>query len=130
MTKYKDDEVIKDLTDAFGRGASIKIACGYAGIDESLYYLWQKRAEDGEKKFIDIFKAIKKAKSKGDLRCLEEIDAAIFKGVWQAAAWKLERIHADEYGNNAGVRELNTKMDKLLKDKENEAKEETNGQDA
>lgn len=124
MTKYDDPDVIKDLTDAFGRGATIEIACGYAGIDRSLYTKWQQKAEKGDKRFVTIFTAIKRAKSKGDVRCLEEIDAAIFRGVWQAAAWKMERIHPEQYGNNAGVRDANKKLDILLGKKEKAANEE------
>lgn len=130
MSKWNDPDVINTLIDAFGKGATIEMACGCAGIDRSAYTKWQQKAEKGDKRYITIFTAIKKAKHKGNLRCLEEIDAAIFRGVWQAAAWKLERIHPEDYGNNAGVRELNVKMDKLLKDKEDEAKKEDEGKES
>lgn len=123
MAKYDDKAVINKLKEAFRLGASIEIACGYAGIDESSYYVWQKKADNGEKEYIDLFKVIKGSMAIGDMKCLDKITQAAEGGVWQAAAWKLERRHPDEYGNNVGLRDANQKLDKILKDKDNEAKE-------
>lgn len=128
MTKFDDQDVINTMKEAFQKGATIEIACGCAGIDESLYYKWQKKADAGDKKYCHIFQEFKKARSAGNMIWLEAIDQAVFRGVWQAAAWKLERIRPDDYGANVGMREMNHKMDKLLnKEKsDNEKEPQTN----
>ena len=41
--KWKDK--VKDLEKAFLTGASVKIACGYAQVSTSLYFMWKQKAE-------------------------------------------------------------------------------------
>lgn len=130
MTKYDDREVINTMVEAFKKGATIEIACGCAGIDESLYYKWQKKAESGDKKYCRVFQEFKSARSNGSLIWLQAIDEAVFRGVWQAAAWKLERIYPDNYGANTGMRDMNVKMDKLLAKEKQDNEEKANEQDA
>jgi hypothetical protein len=113
MSKYDDKAVIKKLKDAFVVGASIEIACGYAGICERIFYEWQAKAEAGNKVYAQVMQDIKGSMATGDMKCLDRIDKAVGEGVWQAAAWKLERRHPDTYGSNAALRETNNKLDKV-----------------
>jgi Bacteriophage Sf6, terminase small subunit-like len=41
-TKYSE-QVVTDICQALQAGAPIRIACGYAGIDEATYHRWQER---------------------------------------------------------------------------------------
>jgi transposase len=94
-TKYTP-ETVKRLTDAIALGATDKLACAYAGIDESTFYAWLKAKTE----FSD---AIKEAEGKGAITWLAKIEKAATDGNWQAAAWKLERRYPQMYGRTIDV---------------------------
>lgn len=94
---------------AIAKGASYTIACGYAGISYQTLRRWIKYAEplaelfeeqietNPYREYFAFYCDIKRVESYAALKWLEKIDkAADFH--WQAAAWKLERRHPDDYG--------------------------------
>ena len=89
-TKYTP-ETAKKITDAIRVGATHKLACDYAGIDEGTLANWRKR-------YSDFSDAIKEAEGGAVVKWLALIDKAAQDGTWQAAAWKLERRYPREYG--------------------------------
>lgn len=89
-TKYTP-ETTKKIIDAVRVGSTFRLACAYAGISEDTFALWRTR-------YADFAEAIKEAEGAGAVGWLAKIEKAANDGVWQAAAWKLERRYPSEYG--------------------------------
>jgi len=87
--KY-DPAVVARIVQAVEMGATYELACGYAGISESTFYAWKKKPE-----FLESLKA---AEGRAAVKWLAQIEQASREGTWQAAAWKLERRHPQDYG--------------------------------
>lgn len=89
-TKY-NPETAKKITDAIKVGATYELAASFAGIHYDTFNEWRKaKAEFSE--------AIRLAEGAGAVGWLAKIEKAANEGVWQAAAWKLERRYPHEYG--------------------------------
>ena len=89
-TKYTP-ETVKKITDAIRVGATYALACDYAGITFETFSQWRK-------KYPEFSDGIKEAEGQGVVGWLAKIEKAANDGVWQAAAWKLERRYPKEYG--------------------------------
>jgi len=89
-TKYTP-ETAKKITDAIRVGATFRLACMYGGISEDTFLRWRER-------YADFADAIKEAEGAGAVGWLAKIEKAANEGVWQAAAWKMERRYPHEYG--------------------------------
>ena len=96
---------------ALGRGATYAIACGYAGISlptfrkylkkgEALVDMFEEQIEQHEDKaFYEFYLQVKSVECYAAIKWLDKIDkASDFH--WQAAAWKLERCHPEDYGKD------------------------------
>jgi hypothetical protein len=95
-------ETIERLTQAIGLGASYELACRYAGVDYSSFRNWMRKGEECKAgPFFEFFQAIKKAEGAGAVGWLATIERAAQEGVWQAAAWKLERRYPQQYARKA-----------------------------
>jgi len=94
---------------ALAKGASYTISCGYAGISYQTLRRWMIRAEaimdlheeqlevHPDVEYFRFYCDIKRVESYAAIKWLEKIDkASDFH--WQAAAWKLERRHPEDYG--------------------------------
>ena len=94
---------------AIAKGASYHIACGYAGISYQTLRRWMKSGEaiadlfeeqieiHPHKICFEFYCDILRVQSYAALKWLEKIDEAS-QFHWQAAAWKLERRHPEDYG--------------------------------
>jgi len=82
---------LEEIEAALSIGATIGIACAYAGVSTSSYYNWQKWGKEALEKFLDnpdveltkreekylrFYDAIEKAKAYAAIRWLEVVDAA------------------------------------------------------
>lgn len=81
----------KKICDAIRVGATFRLACLYAGIDQSTFENWRKR-------YADFSDAVNEAEGAAAVKWMAQIDKAAKDGSWQAAAWKLERKYPREYG--------------------------------
>lgn len=90
-TKYTP-ETVEKLTQAIRLGATYRLACQYAGIDESTFYQWQQSKPE----FLD---AITQAEGAAAMKWLAIIEKAA-NDLPQWAAWKLERRYPREYGRH------------------------------
>lgn len=100
QTKLTPD-VQEKVLHALRLGATHRLACDYAGIHKDTFYDWLKRGEagaEGDELFSDFSDLVKKAQAITATDCLLQIQAKAGEGVWQAAAWILERRFPDEYG--------------------------------
>lgn len=88
-TKYTEERADK-IVQAIRVGATFRLACQYAGIDEDTFAAWRKR-------YSDFAERVKEAEGAGAIGWLAVIEKASVKS-WQAAAWKLERRYPHEYG--------------------------------
>ena len=94
---------------AIAKGASYHIACGYAGISYQTLRRWMKAGEaiadlfeeqieiHPDQVYLEFYCDVRRVESYAALKWLEKIDEAS-QFHWQAAAWKLERRHPNDYG--------------------------------
>ncbi len=107
--KILREDVKQKLLTALSKGATYRLACGYAGIAYQTFREWMKRAEPlivlheeqlevhPDKVYLDFYCNVKRVEAYTAIKWLEKIDAAA-NIQWQAAAWKLERRHPNDYG--------------------------------
>lgn len=82
------------LVQAIKMGSTHKLACQYAGMDESTFYRWMQ--DDSE-----FRNSIKEAEGAGAVELLMLIKRQAHEGSWQAGAWILERRYPEQYGRRA-----------------------------
>jgi transposase len=85
-------EVQEKILNAIRTGAFIETAAAAAGIHRDTFYEWMKRGEKAPSGMYREFKEqLDIAIAESETMCLALITAASASGVWQAAAWRLER---------------------------------------
>lgn len=89
-SKYTPDATTK-IEQALSLGAYRVHAAAYAGITDDTFTNWMARYPE----FSDL---VKRAEGRATVGWLAKIEAAANDGVWQAAAWKLERRYPQLYG--------------------------------
>ena len=93
--------VVARIVEAIEIGMTLQHVCQLVNIDYSTFAGWMKRGREGDAKYLDIFKKVKRAESKCVLNALEVIrSAAVEEKNWTAAAWILERKYPELYGKN------------------------------
>lgn len=114
-------EIKEKLLTAIKKGAPYELACNYARIHYTTVLNWKKKAEkELLPEYIEFFNDLKEAEGSTALKWLNVIDKSMSEGVWQAAAWKLERRHAKYFSSNSAIVEMNERLDKLEKGDSNE----------
>jgi hypothetical protein len=101
-------ERIKKVAALVREGNYARQAAAASGIGESTYYLWLQQGREAqaktgtltahEKRAVEFLEAIKSAEAAAEAEALSVIQGAGRDGTWQAAAWYLERKHADRWG--------------------------------
>lgn len=86
-------EVRARILQALRLGATYELAAAYGGIHYDTLRTWRET-----KPAFSV--ALKEAEAVAAVGWLEKIDRAAADGVWQAAAWKLERRYPREYGRS------------------------------
>ena len=115
-TKFTKETRDKLLV-AIRKGAPYELACNYARIDYTTLLNWRDKAEiDKEQEYIDFFEDLREAEGTTALVWLDKIDKSMNDGAWQAAAWKLERRHYKHFSSQAGIIEMNERLDRLEKE--------------
>lgn len=106
-----EPDVAEALLECIEMGMTIQASCGYAGISEETFYLWQRRSEEDElagktsrnSVYIKFMNEFKKAKGKCQRKHLKRIEEASENGSWQASAWILERRFPEAFGNKTQI---------------------------
>lgn len=89
------------IVNAIQLGSTYTLAAQAAGIAYNTFNEWMKAGEAAKRgKKREFYDAVKKAEGQRAARWLERIERSAMAGNWQAAAWKLERIHPDDYGRH------------------------------
>jgi hypothetical protein len=93
-------ETIERITNAIRVGATLDAASRYGGITRDTFYRWlgAGRKDDAEGLLREFADAIDDALAGWEVTANTLIAKAAQDGVWQAAAWSLERRKPDEYG--------------------------------
>jgi hypothetical protein len=93
------EDVIGRLEQALTLGATYEMACRYAGITYQTYRNWILKGEQAKSgDFCDFVERMAAAEGRAVIGWLAKIERAANEGVWQAAAWKLERRYPEAYG--------------------------------
>lgn len=80
-------------------GATITMACQFAGFSRSAYYKAINLAkEQPDSIYGEFFAEVERAKGQAAIGWLAKIEKSANDGNWQAAAWKLERRYPDDFG--------------------------------
>jgi hypothetical protein len=126
LTKQRIDKIAGLIRE----GNYAKTACAASGITESAYYLWLKEGRAAlakeeplnarEKLAAQLVEAIEAAEAEAEARAVQVIQGATMDH-WQAAAWYLERKHADRWGRkDAHKVEAQVKSDVTVTEKTRE----------
>jgi hypothetical protein len=90
-----NDKYTKERVDiicqAIELGTTYRLAAQAAGIGETTFKDWRRN-------YPEFDEAIMVAEGRAAMRWLARIEQAAADGVWQAAAWKLERRYPHSYG--------------------------------
>lgn len=78
-------------------GAPIQVACAAVGINKDTYFHWLKLAGQGRQAYIAFKEAVDKANAQAVVKNVRVVSKSAAAGVWQAAAWWLERRFPDEW---------------------------------
>jgi transposase len=105
-----DKDKTKVLLDALRGGSDINTAAQYAGLNYQAVYRWVERGQrenehiergflprEGEKDFLELWQAMRKARAEAVVRNVAQIQKAANQGDWKAAAWWLERTVPEFY---------------------------------
>jgi hypothetical protein len=95
------DELQKRICIYIADGNYAVTACAMAGISESVYYHWLQLGEKGGYKnarYVEFLESIKRAEAEAEARNLRVIQVEVQNRNWCAAAWYLERKHANRWG--------------------------------
>lgn len=102
-TKYVT-ETIDKILNAIAVGAPFTHACNYAGISFDTFNEWRKQ-------YSEFSARVKEAEGKAVVGWLARIETAAKEGNWTAAAWKLERRYAEDFGRKDKVQIDVNKLD-------------------
>ena len=91
-------ELVETMEKWLKLGYYIKDACTMAGISEATYHACMKKADEGDIRILEVSESIKKARAEAEGAHIMNIRKAADNGVWQAAAWFLERSHPTKWG--------------------------------
>lgn len=122
---------------ALAKGATYNLACRYSGMSyqtfrrymirgEALVDLFEEQIDvHPDKIFFEFYSDVNRIESYAALKWLEKIDNASDIH-WQAAAWKLERRHPEDYGRydkdakkegeDDGIQKARSEVNKLMGD--------------
>jgi len=80
-------------------GGYVETAAAAAGINKSTFYDWLKRgAAQKAGPYREFSDAVEKAAAESEMADVARINKAAQDGVWQAAAWRLERKFPERWG--------------------------------
>jgi len=104
-TPILSEDLIDRLAHTIRSGAYVETAAAFCGISKDTFYRWLRLADTdaSNELLVKLSDAVKKAMAEAELRDLKVIDTAAQNGVWQAAAWRLERKFNDRWGRQAKV---------------------------
>lgn len=107
QTPFRFDETTASKIITFLRaGAFIETAAQAAGISKQTLYNWLRKAaaEDAHPRLAKWGKDVEEAQALAEIAMMGVIGNAAQTGVWQAAAWHLERKFPERWGRREEVK--------------------------
>ena len=98
--KLLNPAILARLCEAIRTGATIELACKYAGINPTVYYDAVNKGKSGDPEWQGVIAAITDAEGAGAVEMLTTVTNAARNGTWPAAAWMLERRYPMMYGRS------------------------------
>ena len=97
------EALIEELATAIRHGCYMETSAALCGISKDSLYRWLRQADEDDAPPLlrALSDAVKKAMAEAEARDVAVIDKASQGGVWQAAAWRLERKHPNRWGRQA-----------------------------
>lgn len=117
-------EIIEQICNHVAIGAWYQTAAKACGISRLTLNSWRKLGKEAKNKkgkkterevlCIKLVDDLEQALALAEINDLERIDNAAEQGVWQAAAWRLERRFPERWGTQKeALRELNKIIERL-----------------
>ena len=99
------EAIVEKIANAIRHGCYVETAVALNGLSKQTFYRWLKQAEGAgaTQLHLQLSDAVKKAMAEAEARDLAVIDKSAQEGIWQAAAWRLERKHPERWGRQARV---------------------------
>ena len=97
----------KRILNSIRAGNYMEVAAGAAGISKVTLLDWLRRgARGGSPKHAKLAADFAQAELQAEEMAVGHITMAAMKGIWQAAAWRLERKHPDRWGRRDKIEHL------------------------
>jgi hypothetical protein len=108
-----DDTARAKIMEALQAGSYTDAAVAYAGVSRSQFYTWLNLGNDvrdrltinpdltltpHEQQCLELLDAVEQSKASAEVAAIGVIRRAAREGVWQAAAWWLERTQPSKWG--------------------------------
>lgn len=93
-------ELITKISESIRVGNYIETACAKNGINKDTLHAWLRLGCDAptQSLYYRFSDAVTKAQAESEARDIDIIDKAALSGIWQAAAWRLERKFNSRWG--------------------------------
>jgi len=118
-TPEKGAEIVGYLAE----GVFLETAAACAGIAKITLFQWLRAGRRGQTSELATWSdEVRKAMGDAELADLRLVKAAADNGVWQAAAWRLERKYPQKYGLRGNEALIEEKVEKRLRKLLSEAK--------
>ena len=93
-------ELIGKISESLRVGNYLETACAKNGINKETFHAWLRLGCDAPPQSIyyKFSDAVSKAQAEAETRDVDIIDKAALSGIWQAAAWRLERKFNARWG--------------------------------
>ena len=91
-----DAKLTKRICDLLAAGNSIKTTMELVAVDESVYFDWINKGEEGQKPYADFAKRTSRARGKAKQRLVKTIVKQA-PNDWKAAAWILSHCWPQEF---------------------------------
>ena len=107
--KYLDQEIVDKLLYAISKGSYIKDACVFAGRDESTFYRWRQKAEEGNEELEELFSKISLTEAQFKVKALDFLmDIATEDRNPRVIQWLLGVKYPEQFGDTSKLQIENT----------------------
>ena len=93
-------ELTREITSYIQDGNTPTISATLVGISPSTYFDWMSKGSNQQPGFMEFSESIKRACARSIANRVAHISRVADSGNWRAAAWLLERLAPEEFGQH------------------------------